>query len=224
MKLSALSTVATLLLSSCAMSFSNSQSHVSPEFRTVYVPSVADFGSRGGSSSRISRAVRDAIARNTRFSLTSADEARVGVAIKIVDRRQFVSKSEICTASELVVGSGAFGCPDTKNSSRPPLDEGLQPDRASERESIAFDILVGLIDLKKGKVLRTEPIAIKEGEVTYPVVAERDGTGATVRAGLANSPQLHSLRYLENTDTTVDTIGSRIAGTIVSMLDSLRTN
>jgi hypothetical protein len=205
------------------MNFTNSQSHVSPEFRTVYVPSVADFGTRGGSSARISRAVRDAIARNTRFNLTSADTARVGVAIKIVDRRQFVSKSEVCTTSDLEVGSGAFGCP-SKNSARPKLDSRLQPDRASERESVAFDILVGLVDLKTGKVLRSEPIAIKEGEFTYPVVAEKDGTGATVRAGLANAPQLHSLRYLENTDATVDSIGNRVAGTIVSMLDSLRTN
>jgi hypothetical protein len=201
---------------SCVIRFSNSERQLDASFRKIYVPSGTDVSTRGGQASRLSLSIRRALALDTRISLVDLEEARVGVNIVVNNRTLVPTKTEECkidttSGDSVKIASGAYSCAEVRSNFNLPAV-------SSEEESLYLDVDVEAIDLNDGKTLwRKRFEKISSGP--FPVV----GAGE-VRDGLAFTPQLHALRYVENTDLATQAIGSSIAQGVLDGLLQLNTN
>jgi hypothetical protein len=200
------------LLSACAVHFSNAQSRISPEYRLLYVPAAADASPTGGNSLRISEAVRRALMKNGQFRLVGAQDARWGIDIQLRERRIAIQTVEACSPSERTFGAGAYACDESN----------IQlPTKVAATEGIALTAEVSAIDMRTGQSVRRTVVQIKDSEVPYWVVADKEGDGARVRQSLSRTPELHALRYAENIDNSISRVGDRIASQIMGMLQAL---
>ncbi len=207
-----LPTTALFLLSACAVHFTNAQSRISPEYRLLYVPAASDASSTGGNSLRVSNAVRRALMKNGQFRLVGAKEARWGIDIQLRERHIAIQTVEACSPSERTFGAGAHACEES--------DIQL-PTKVAATEGIAITAEVSAIDMRTGQAIRRTVVQIKDNEVPYWVVADKEGDGARVRQSLSRTPELHSLRYAENVDSNISRVGDRIASQIMGMLQAL---
>lgn len=207
----ALAALIAFALPGCVVRLTNSERNVETSFRKIYFPAATDISTHGGQASRISVAVRRAFALDTRFELTSLDEARWALDVQIKNSLVTATKTEECKLGTEVLGSGAYGCELVLNNFN-------QPTISSEEEQLFLDVDVRAIDLNTGKALRSLRFE-KVSSGAFPVVGDAD-----IRARLRATPQLHALRYVENRDSAVDTIASNIAGQVLASMLTLDPN
>ncbi len=199
-------------LTSCAIHFTNAQSHIAPEYRLVYVPAATDSSSKGGNSLRISDAVRRTLVKNGQFRLVGPSEARWGVDILLRERNTTIQTVEACTPVERTFGAGAYACDESN----------IQlPTKVAATEGTSMTAEVSAIDMRTGQAVRRTVIQIKDTDTPYWVVADKAGDGARVLQTLARTPELHALRYVENIDSSVQRVGDRIAAQVTGMLEAL---
>jgi hypothetical protein len=233
-----LSMLSLCVLSGCVIGFTNAEVGLESTFRRLYVPSATDSSVRGGQAARVSGAVRRALSRDTRFTLTSLDEARWAIDIRLADRRQVTTKisDSPCVKQDDgthtgVVASRSYNCganalprlKDPKdpslgetgtldNNSRASLVENV-PSLSSEKETIHLSFFVRIIDLETGQVFSSF-------KTNLP--AEFDVVGSDeIQGRLAATPEIHALRYVDNMDTAVEGIGSQVATQILAAVSSL---
>lgn len=194
----------------CVLRFSNSDRRIDANYRRIFVPSAVDSSSRGGQASRISRQLRQALALDTRFVLVPLNEARLAVDVQILDSKKVTTATADCDRKPTNnrVASGAFSCDDAMLNIN-------QATVSSEKENLVMEIQVRVIDLNSGHIVSKN--TFKNISSEYPVVSASD----TVNANLSRTPQLHALRYVENMDGAVDSIGSSVASSVLSALLSL---
>ncbi len=204
--------IALALQTACAIHFTNAQSRIAPEYRLLYVPAATDASATGGNALRVSDAVRRSLVKNGQFRLVGANEARWGIDMQLSNKRIAIQTVEACSTSERTFGAGAYKCDGT--------DIQL-PTKVAATESVAMTAHVSAIDMRTGATVKRTVIQIKDSEVPFWVVAEKEGDGARVRQSLSRTPQLHALRYAENIDATVERVGERIASQITGMLQAL---
>lgn len=201
------------LTSACTVRFTNAErSGPSPARPAVYVPTAVDVSSFGGHAGRISAAVRRRLATDPRVLLTSRDRARWGVDIRIIERNRLITAVERCYAGVKRVGSAAYPCVE---------DAIHQPSVSATGEQLQLTVDIIAIDLRTGASVASKRIDGSAGN--FFVVADAGTTeGSTILAGLSHTPELHALRYLENTDAAIDRIGNTIAGVVVAEVKKLR--
>ena len=195
-------------LSGCVVRLTNSERSVDTSFRKIYLPAATDISARGGHAGRLSAAVRRAFALDTRFELTSLEDARWALDVQIKDSMLAAAKTEECKLGTEVLASGSYACTQV-------LENFNQPEISSEEEQLLLDIDVRAIDLNTGKSLRSLRFE-KVASGAFPVVGDAD-----IRARLRATPELHALRYVENVDNATDTIASNIAAQIIASMLTL---
>ncbi len=198
----------------CAVSFTNSQQRISPDFRRVYLPAATDNTTSGGNSLRISRSVRRKLAQNTQFELVSIEDARWGIDIRIIERRVAITAVEVCTNANRTIAAGAVQCDDPEFLVR-------LPQKVADQEGINMTAEISTVDLRTGQTVRRSQVDLKGIDAPYWVVADKNGDGARIRTSLTSTREIHSLRYLENVDAAVERAGERIAAQVTSMMMSL---
>ncbi len=198
----------------CAVSFTNSQQRISPEFRRVYVPAATDNTTSGGNSLRISRTVRRKLAQNTQFELVPIEEARWGIDIRIVERRIAITAVEVCTNANRTIAAGAVQCDD-------PEFQVRLPQKVADQEGINMIAEINTVDLRTGQIIHRSQVDLKGTDAPYWVVADKNGDGARIRTSLTSTREIHSMRYLENVDAAVERAGEKIAAQVTSMMMSL---
>jgi hypothetical protein len=196
----------TFSLYGCVFRFTNDVSHLAtaqPE--SVYLPAAQDVSEEGGQSLRISKAVRRAIALDTRFVLSSKENARVALDLKIVSGKRTAVEIKECKQGTEDLAGGSRNCKDLKNDFR-------FPNAASEKERRVITLRARVIHLQTGKVINQSDFKdVSSGD--YEVV------GADAEKGeLSATPELHALRYLENNDAAVDRMGNTLSALILAML------
>lgn len=198
----------------CSLHFTNGAAGPKPDKPSVFVPTALDFTSSGGHAARVTAAVRRALSQDPRVILTSRETARWGLDIRITEGQRRVTKTEECSPGERVVGSGAYPCVD---------GSVHQPSVSSIQEEIRLSVEVIAIDLRSGQTAFARRLLAEDVAAKYPVVADAETTeGTTMLRGLANSPELHSLRYMENADTAVETLGRTIASAVLAEVKKLK--
>ncbi len=208
------------LFQSCVMGFSNAHNHVPVMFSKVYMPAANDGTIYSGNSSRLSASIRTFLAGRSDVELTSLDEARMALQVKILDRQQSITAVDSCNnPGTSYVGSLAYNCmnihPDVTpgGSSTAPVSIN-QPSVSPSSESLYLVVDVRAIDLNNGKVLWSKRYfsnAVSFNEIGDP------GDNRTMNA-MVNTPQLHGLRYLEAIDNAVQTYSDTIAADLTSTL------
>jgi hypothetical protein len=195
----------------CVFRFSNAERNIDSSYRRIYVPSVADSSTRGGNSARVSQALRRQLALDTRFELVPADQARLAVDVRIVDTRRVTTKISECVKDSDTVASTSRLCADLKNNF-------AVPDASSEEETFQMDAQVRILDLSSGKTLYSKSYQnISSG--AYDIVGNTE-----TKAPLQKTPELHSLRYAENSDAAIAVAGRALANEIVTALLTLDTS
>ena len=193
-----------LLLPGCVFRFTNDSSNrytLDPE--RVYFPTAQDISEESGQAPRISRAVRRAIALDTRFELGTKDNSNVALDLQVVDSKRKTVEVVECKQGNEVLASGTRSCADLKNDFR-------FPDSSSEKEARALTVKAKIVSLRTGEILNQATLK-DVGSGTYALV--KDDTTSAVPVS-----ELHSLRYLENNDAAVDRIGSAVASQVLALL------
>jgi hypothetical protein len=194
--------------SGCTFRYANAERNIDSAYRRVYLPTATDASARGGQASRVSQAVRRALALDTRFSLVPVNQARVAVDVTIVDSARVTSEVIECKTNQEILAGESVSCAD--------VQKGFAlPDASAEKEVTLVDVRVRVVDLTDGRLLynRTLP---KVSSGVYELVGDVD-----TRRGLKATPQLHALRYVERVDAALERVGQGVAAEIVSALLSL---
>ncbi len=212
------------LFNSCQVTFLNGWNNIPEEFHNIYLPSVVDESNLGGNSIRLSNAIRKNLAKRTDVNLVSIDNARIGLWIHILNRKQTIVSVDNCqNPGSPTVGSGAFACseihPNIVNRNDASFDSMTQPAQSANTESLVFTYQWKIIDLSSGEILFSEK-ATTSG-TSFNEIGD-NGDGRTL-AYVQKNPQLHALRYQEIVDDTVKNIAESIAadmeGKIVTQLN-----
>lgn len=197
--------LAVSIFQGCVARFSNSERNVDGNFRKVYVPAVNDVSTRGGQAGRVSAAVRRAIALDTRFSMSSLQNARWALDVTIRDSVRQTTRFEECKQAGEVLAGDAYACTNVERNFN-------TPEVSAEEEALLLDVDVRAIDLNNGGTLAAKRYA-RVSSGAYNLVGDDD-----TRKMLAATPELHALRYVENADDAVARIGQTIAADILALL------
>ena len=219
-----------LLFNSCVVGFYNSQNHVPVIYSKIYIPAANDSSIYSGNSSRLSYAVRNALANRTDVQLTSLDDARLALQIKIIDRQQSIAAVDSCNnaSGTPTVGSGAFKCtqihPEMTGGSSTTPTSFNQPSVSPSSENLTLVVDAKAIDLNNGKILWAKRyFAGNIAPIVFNEIGDVDG-GRTM-AYMAQNPDQHGLRYQEAVDNAVQAFSSSIATDLkTALFASLPTN
>ena len=181
----------------CAVHFANAERQVPSGYRKIYLPSATDKTTTTGHASRVSRALRRQLSLDTRYELTSWQEARWALDISVVEASTSVGRVATCLKGVGTLASGAVDC------GRLSFHQARV---SAEEETMGLKILARAIDLTDGKVLFSKTYPMTQ---VYAVVGDAD-----TQTNLKGTPQLHALRYLENRDDAVSQMGEQVAAQI----------
>lgn len=213
-----------LFFQSCVVGFSNAENHVPLLYSKIYVPAANDSSVYAGNSSRLSSAIRNSLSNRSDIELTSLEDARFALQVKVVDRKQSITAVDSCNnAGTPYVANGAFSCAEIHpelvggNPSKPASFN--QPAVSPTSESLYLVVEVKAIDLNNGKILWAKRYFA--GNIPASVFNEigDNGDGLT-RTYMANKPDMHGLRYQEAVDNAVQTFSNVIAADIQGSLFS----
>lgn len=204
-----------LFMNGCVVGFSNSQNRIPVLYSKIYVPAANDTSVYSGNSSRLSYAIRSVLANRTDLQLTSLEEARVALQVKILDRLQSITAVDSCKNAGGTVASGAFSCmqihPEiTPGGSSNAVTSFNQPSVSPSSESLALVVDAKAIDLNSGRILWAKRyFANNISPVVFNEIGDID-SGRTMSA-MAQKPDLHGLRYQEAVDNAVLAFSNTIA-------------
>ncbi len=214
------------LCESCVIGFSNAQNHVPVLFSKIYVPAANDSSVYAGNSSRLSYSIRNTLANRTDIELTSLEEARLAVQIKVIDRQQSIAAVDSCNnPGTSKVASGAYTCSQihpelTGGPSNSPTSFN-QPAVSPSSEKLSLVVDVKAIDLNTGKIVWAKRYFA--GNISPQTFNEIGDTGDNrTLLYMAQTPGLHGLRAQEAIDNAVqafsDAVATDLSGSLFSSL------
>lgn len=208
-------------LQGCVVGFSNKKNHIAEEFANVYLPAATDKSVYSGNASRLSQAIRQKLALNSDLNITSANEARWAIEIKIVDRQQNIVSIDDCSnPATTTVGNGAFKCaaihPEIADPQTTLPKSFNHPSKSPAQERVSLVVEARAVDLNDGRVIwakRYSQANIKP--TTFHEIGDTDGS--TVKY-MQWTPDLHVLRYHETLENAIKTYAEAISSDVYSMI------
>ncbi|MFZ9519621.1 MAG: hypothetical protein ACO3A4_04010 [Silvanigrellaceae bacterium] len=194
--------------SACIYRLANLERVPSNTPRTLYIRPVNDNTSRAGQAPKLMAALRRLVTQDRSFILTDLETARWGLEVRIVASGRSITRVEKCDQGNEILASGAIPCSRVAAA-------GNLPDISAEEEVSQMSVDAKAIDLQTGAVLfNLQMPNLTTG--AYNIVGD-----GTVRASMSNAQGLHALRYMENSDSAVDSLASTAAARIYEQLVSL---
>ncbi len=206
------------------MGFANKESHVPFVYSKIYLPAAHDSSIYSGNSSRLSTAVRRILAQRTDVKLSPLSEARIALQIRILDRVQTIVTVDNCqNPGTPFVGNLAFSCakihPELaqKKTNDVQLPSAFnQPSISPNTENLSLAVAVKAIDLNTGETLWGKNyFANNIAPIVFNEIGDTDNRASS---GLAQTPQLHGLRYQEAIDNAVESFSNAIAADLQTAL------
>ncbi len=206
-------------LTGCTVGFANNRIATDENYARLYFPSAIDNSISAGNSSRLSYAVRQELSKHSDITLTSLNQARLALTMKIINRKVEILSVDSCkNPGTPTVGNGSFNCslihPEQVSGSSQAPSSFSQPSISPSQESIGLVISAKLIDLNDGKVLWAKTYDLKN---TPSYVFNEIGDSGDNRTivNMAKVPQLHGLRHQEAIEHGVAQFSKQIAQDIV---------
>ena len=196
-------------LPGCVFRFENSAPTEGARYTHVYFPSATDASPLGGQASRISMAAHRAVALDTRIVLVPVSEAEVAVDLQIQTSNKVTTTVVECKQGNEELASFSRSCVQAKDNLR-------MPDASVETEAAVMDVRLQIVDLQTGQLL-TNSVLKNISSGNYPLVGDD-----TVKRSLRSFSELHALRYAENVDSAITTIGNQIGAQVLQNLVALQ--
>jgi hypothetical protein len=219
-------TIFFLLIGGCVVGFSNMQNHVPEAFSNIYLPSANDASIYSGNSSRLSYSVRQKLAIRTDIHMTTLQNARWALQIKVLDRNQSIVAVDSCkNPSTPSVASGAYLCtsihPELTNTSSSTSNAPIsfnQPSISPSSENLSLVVEAKAIDLNNGATMWAKLYTANNiPAIIFNEIGDTDGNTIKYTQW---TPDLHGLRYQEAIDNTVKSYSDAIANDIQTMIFS----
>ncbi|WP_148697573.1 hypothetical protein [Silvanigrella aquatica] len=202
------------------------QNHIPEEFSKVYFPSTKDASVYAGNSSRLSFAIRQKIALRSDMQLTTLENARWALQVKILDRNQSIVAVDSCkNPSTPSVASGSYLCtsihPELTNTADTPTTFPTsfnQPSISPSQEKIDLNVEAKAIDLNTGQTMWAKLYSANNiPSIVFNEIGDTDGNTTKYTQW---TPDLHGLRYQEAIDNTVKAYSEAIAFDVQKMIFS----
>jgi hypothetical protein len=196
------------LVQSCVYRFANQERSISEQPRTLYIAPITDSTVHSGQAAQLMMAIRQRVLRDRNFELTSLEDARWGLEIRITESYKAITRTEKCDQGNETLASGSVACALIK-------DENIRPDVSPEEEIATMSFRARGVDLSTGAVLFDLSLpSLTSG--SYDLVGD-----GTVKASLSQKQELHLLRYFENSDRAMRGLAEAAAQRIFDRLNAV---
>lgn len=162
------------------------------------------------------------MAQRTGVTLTSVENARWALEMRILDRMQAIHVVDNCNnPGNARVASGAYQCadihPEMKGGPASAPTSFNQPSVSPNSENMFLVVKVRAIDLNDGHVFWSK---FYNGNLPAVVFNEIGDTDGRTIANMQNTPDLHALRYQEAVDSAVSSYATAIANDLQNLIFS----